>query len=178
MLVGEDSMCRKVPIFVIAIHFTAASAVAHAANDSVLEKSKRDEIARVADSDADMKAAFRRARATLKEFLALARSPRPTITSYAVKIGIPDRDEMEYFWISQFTQTNGRIVGRLANTPRIVRNVREGERISFKETDIVDWLYRENGKMVGNFTACALIKKETPQQAEAFKREYGLNCEP
>jgi uncharacterized protein YegJ (DUF2314 family) len=70
------------------------------------------------------------------------------------------------------------LIGRIDNTPRSVTNVREGQKISFEESDVVDWLYRENGKMVGNFTACALIKKETPKQAEAFKKEYGLNCDP
>lgn len=146
--------------------------------DSVLEKSKRDEIARVRSDDGDIEAAFRKARATLKEFLALVHEPRPSIASYAVKIEIPDRDKREFFWISHFTQENGRLVGRIANTPRLVRNVPEGERISFKESDVVDWVYRENGKMVGNYTACALIKKEPPPQAEAFKKEYGLSCDP
>jgi uncharacterized protein YegJ (DUF2314 family) len=157
--------------------FAAMTGVMHAANDSVLEKSKRDEIARVAPADPDMDAAFKKARATLKEFLALVRQPRETITNYAVKVGIPHREGTEYFWISRFIQEKDRLVGRIDNTPRMVRNVREGERISFKESDVVDWLYRENGKMVGNYTACALIKKEPPQQAEAFKKHYGLSCD-
>jgi uncharacterized protein YegJ (DUF2314 family) len=158
--------------------FSMSVTAADSANDSVLEKSKRDEIARVREDDANMAAAFHKARATLKEFLALVREPRPSITNYAVKIGIPDRKQKEFFWISRFTQEDGRLVGRIDNTPRLVRNIREGERISFEESDVVDWLYRENGKMIGNYTACALIKNETPQQAEAFKKEYGLNCDP
>jgi uncharacterized protein YegJ (DUF2314 family) len=162
----------------VAIFFAAAGAVTHAADDSILEKSKRDEIALVPDGNADMETAFRKARATLKDFLALVRVPRPSITNYAVKIGIPDRGETEFFWISRFTQQNGRLIGRIDNTPRLVRNVREGERISFKESDVVDWLYRENGRMIGNYTACGLIKNEPPQQAEAFKKEYGLSCDP
>jgi uncharacterized protein YegJ (DUF2314 family) len=151
---------------------------AHAANDSVLEKSKRDDIARVAPGDPDMEVAFTKAQATLKEFLVLVRNPRPSITNYAVKIGVPDRDEREYFWISRFTQQDGRLIGIIDNTPRLVRNVREGEMISFKETDVVDWLYRENGRMFGNYTACALLKKESSERAEAFKKKYGLNCDP
>ena len=161
----------------IATSFLALSAIAIANGQTVLEKSKRDETVRIRQDDADMEDAFRKARTTLKEFLALARNPRPTITNYAVKIGIPDRDQREFFWISRFTQHHGRLVGRIDNTPRLVRNVREGERISFKESEVVDWLYRENGKMFGNYTACALIKKEPPKQAEAFKKGYGLDCD-
>lgn len=169
----SKTICMGLAAFLFTV-----SAGGHAAGQSILEKATRDEIARVPTGDADMDAAFRKARATLKEFLTLARNPRPSITNYAVKIGIPDRDHREFFWISRFTQQDGRLVGRIDNTPRLVRNVREGERISFKESDVVDWLYRENGKMFGNYTACALIKKEPPKQAEAFKKEYGLSCDP
>lgn len=31
--------------------------------------------------------------------------------------------------------------------------------------------------MKGNYTACALLKRETKANAEAFKREYGLDCD-
>lgn len=145
---------------------------------TVLDKAKNDQIARVPKGDAEMAAAFRKARATLKEFLALARAPRSSITNYAVKVGIPEGDTTEYFWISKFIEKDGEFIGRIDNTPRLVRSVREGQRILFEESDIVDWLYRENGKMVGNYTACALLKKEPPRQAEAFKKEFGLACDP
>ena len=32
-------------------------------------------------------------------------------------------------------------------------------------------------RMHGNFTACALLSKEPPKEAEAFKKQYGLRCE-
>ena len=145
---------------------------------STLEKSKRDEIAHVPRKNPDMEAAFRRAKETLDGFLAVVRNPRPTITSYAVKIPVRDRGGTEYFWIGRFVQRNGRLIGRIDNTPRMVHNVKEGDLISFKPSDVVDWLYRENGKMIGNFTACAIIKSDPPEQAEAFKQYYGLSCEP
>ena len=162
----------------LTVGFAAMSAIAPAGGQSALEKARRDQVARVPRGDPEMEAAFRKAQSTLKEFLALVRTPRPSITSYAVKIGIPDRDDVEYFWISRFIQKDGRLTGRINNTPRLVRNVREGESISFKESDVVDWLYREDGKMIGNYTACVLIRKESKEQAEAFKRQYGLNCDP
>jgi hypothetical protein len=31
-------------------------------------------------------------------------------------------------------------------------------------------------KMYGNFTACALLTREPPQQAAEFRRRYGLEC--
>jgi hypothetical protein len=32
--------------------------------------------------------------------------------------------------------------------------------------------------MIGNYTACAIIKHEPIEDAEAFKRQYGLSCDP
>jgi len=31
--------------------------------------------------------------------------------------------------------------------------------------------------MMGNFTACALLTRETPESAAAFKARYGLVCD-
>lgn len=145
------------------------------ASTQVLDKAKRDEIFRVPQSDPDMEIAFQKARASRAEFLAIARAPRKSIDSMAIKVAVREGNVAEYFWISPFMEKDGRFHGRINNTPRSVRNVKNGQIISFEEGEIVDWLYRENGRMFGNFTACALLKKE-PKQAEAFRKEYGLDC--
>jgi uncharacterized protein YegJ (DUF2314 family) len=146
--------------------------------ESLLDRAKRDAIATVLDGDPDMDAAMRKARETLPKFLALVRSPRPTITSFSVKIGIPYPEGKEYFWMSPFELRKDDIIGRINNTPRLVKSVKLGQAIIFKEKDIVDWLYREGGRMFGNFTACALLKREPREQAEAFMKQFGLSCDP
>jgi uncharacterized protein YegJ (DUF2314 family) len=145
--------------------------------ESVLKRAKRDGIAHVPQNDPDMEAAFAQARASLDVFLGLARSPRPTITSMAVKVSLNEGDQYEFFWISQFTERGGWITGRIDNTPRLVKHVRLGDEITFANEDVVDWLYRENGKMIGNFTGCVLLKREPRSEAEKFKRHFGLSCE-
>ena len=45
-----------------------------------------------------------------------------------------------------------------------------GQVIEFTEAEIVNWLYVEGGKMRGNFTACAMLKREPPDQLEAAKK--------
>jgi len=145
--------------------------------DAAVDRAKKDEIVSVPKGDPDMEAAFRQARKTLKGFLELARAPRSSITSMAVKVAVHDRGETEYFWISPFKEKDGGFAGAIDNTPRSVRNVKLGQTITFQTSDIVDWLYRENGKMFGNYTACALLKQVPPSERKAFAREYGLNCE-
>jgi uncharacterized protein YegJ (DUF2314 family) len=146
---------------------------------TLVERARRDEITSVPKDDPDMAAAFRKARDSLPEFLALARAPRPTITHVAVKIGIPAGDDSkEFFWLSPFEPRGGKYVGRINNKPRSAKTVKFGQIIEFSEDEIVDWLYTEDGNMRGNFTACALLKREPPDQAEALRKDVGLTCDP
>lgn len=145
----------------------------------ILDKSKRDAIATVQRGDPVMAIAYKRARETLPEFLALVRSPRPSIKGFSVKVPIPygSGNDAEFFWISPFEERDGKFRGRINNTPRLAKSVKLGQIIAFEQEDIVDWLYHENGKMVGNFTACALIKSEPPALQQAFMKHYGLSCD-
>lgn len=145
--------------------------------DTPVDQAKKDDIVAVPKGDPDMEAAFRQARETLKDFLELARAPRSSITSMAVKVAIRDGGETEYFWIRPFKEKDGGFVGRINNTPRSVGNVKLGQIITFQASDIVDWLYRENGRMYGNYTACALLKQVPASERQEFAREYGLNCD-
>jgi uncharacterized protein YegJ (DUF2314 family) len=147
------------------------------ANGTLMDKARRDDVALVEKGDPDMAAAFRKARETLPEFLALARDPRPTASKLAVKIAIPAGRDDEYFWLTSFEPRGDKYAGRINNTPRAAKQVKFGQVVEFSEAEIVDWLYMEGGKMRGNFTACALLKREPAGQAEAMKKQYGLSCE-
>jgi len=144
---------------------------------TVVDKARRDQVAMVEKDDPDMAAAYRKARQTLPEFLALAREPRPSATNLAVKIAIPAGDNKEYFWLAPFAPRGDKYAGRINNTPRMAKQVKLGQLVEFSEAEIVDWLYMEGGKMRGNFTACALLKREPPDQLEAMKKQYGLSCD-
>jgi uncharacterized protein YegJ (DUF2314 family) len=161
----------------ILLAFVAYSFInGHYASGSLMDKARRDDVALVEKNDPDMAAAFRKARQTLPEFLALARAPQTTATKLAVKIAIPAGDDDEYFWLTSFEPRGDKSAGRINNTPRAAK-VKFGQVVEFAESEIVDWLYMEGGKMRGNFTACALLKREPADQVEAMRKQYGLSCE-
>ncbi|MES2712542.1 MAG: DUF2314 domain-containing protein, partial [Pseudomonadota bacterium] len=63
------------------------------------------------------------------------------------------------------------------NTPRHVRGYREGQRLSFVQAEIVDWMFIDaEGRMRGNRTACVLLEQESVAAREEFRRAYGLDC--
>jgi len=164
-----------------AILLSAIVAIGLASNpvtaQSPTEKAERDQLAIVPDNDPTMAAAMRKARATLMDFLAIAGAPKPGMDTFAVKVAIREGNDAEYFWMSPFTNSNGRFSGVINNTPRMVHNVRMGQTITFSESDIVDWMYMDSGKMKGNYTACALLKSASPLEVEQFKKRFGSECD-
>lgn len=144
---------------------------------SVLDKSKSGATTSVPTGDPGMAAAMQKAKATLPEFLKLAKAPPSGTTGFAVRIGIPYDGGSEFVWMNSLEFKGDNIIGAIANEPRHAKNVKYRERISFRERDIADWMYRESGKMKGNFTTCALLQRDTPANREAFRKQYGLECE-
>ena len=82
------------------LFFLALSLTPALGADTAVDRAQKGRNCLVSKGDPDMEAAFRQARETLKGFLELARAPRSSIDSMAVKVAIRDRGETEYFWIS------------------------------------------------------------------------------
>src|SRR5262245_32644931 len=173
---GEDMRSIAVSVALIAALATPVY-VGPAVAQNLMDKATRDDITLVPRNDPDMAAAMRKARAALPEFFALVRKPNAFTTGFAVKVAVRDKNEVEYFWVTPFTEQDGRFTGRINNTPRLVTTVKFGQPFTFSEGEIVDWLYLDAGRMKGNYTACALLKRE-PSQAADFKKKFGLDCEP
>jgi uncharacterized protein YegJ (DUF2314 family) len=132
---------------------------AHA--QTITQNAEHDELAIVAKKDPAMAKAMTKARQTLPDFLSTA----------------ADGDNVEYFWITPFTSTDGKFSGEINNKPRSVRSVKLGQTITFEQSEIVDWTYMDGDKMKGNYTACALLESASKQEAEEFKQRFGLDCD-
>jgi uncharacterized protein YegJ (DUF2314 family) len=148
-----------------------------ATDQSVLARAKRDEAFLVTKEDPAMAAARSKARAILAGFLAIAKQPTPAMRNFALKVRVSDSNGVEYFWVTQFSANSGRFSGKIDNTPRMVRSVAAGQIIEFGEGEITDWMYMDGGKMKGNYSACALLRREPKDQQDAVKNRFGLTCD-
>ena len=144
---------------------------------SLVERASSDQVHLVEDGDPLMDAAFAKARASLDGFLSTWRAPPPGAEGFAVKLPVVDGEHTEFFWIGLTAVDGDRLQGTLNNPPRLVGNVQAGQLMAFDRADVVDWTYRHAGKMHGNFTACAMLARESPEQQAQFRAEYGLDCE-
>jgi uncharacterized protein YegJ (DUF2314 family) len=148
-----------------------------AAAQTTLEKASRDEVFNIPQGDPDMAAATRKARASLPEFFKLAASPKPSMKNFQVKVGVRHSTGHEFFWIRPFERKGNGFSGQIANTPRVIQHLKAGDTITFRENEIVDWTYFEDGKMRGHYTMCPLLKREPREHAQAYIRQHELDCQ-
>ncbi|HEX5162161.1 MAG TPA: DUF2314 domain-containing protein [Steroidobacteraceae bacterium] len=139
-----------------------------------------DGVVFMGDEHPVMARAFARAKAGLDEFLTLAQAPGRNHVGFALKVGLDTGDGTEYVWIVDFrSDKSGKFSGTINNDVEMTRKWKLGDVYSFHRDDIVDWIYfdRETRKMHGNYTLCALLTEEKPEEAARVKAEYKLDCD-
>jgi uncharacterized protein YegJ (DUF2314 family) len=142
---------------------------------SLTERAQNDE---TMNEEPALRRAAEMAQATLDDFLTKAKQHPAGTSSYALKVRIQEGRDTEYFWLDEFTWSDGSFTGRINNEPRLVKSVKPGQIYKFSRSQVADWKYldEKSGKTLGNFAACALLSKEPPAQAEEIKRRDGLDC--
>ena len=131
----------------------------------------------------------------LDEFFAKWRHPPPGSERFSVKIGLmatpdapgyaivrPDADtdtthRVEWFWANHLLVEGADFSAQIANDPEWLHNISLGQVIHFKREDIGDWMYFQNGKIVGNATACPALAHASAEERRQMKEQYGLACD-
>ena len=126
-----------------------------------------DLVTSVRSDDPAMNAAIDRARSEVDVFIKILDAG--DADSYSVKVPITDHGKTEHFWLSNITYADGLFTGSIDNTPEVVSNVKMGQQITVKKTEISDWLYMKNGKMYGNYTVRVLLPKMPPEDAAKIR---------
>jgi len=152
----------------IAVMFLGMSALAQTRD--------HNEILKVPNEDRAMAEAIAKAQSTLDDFLWVWKSQPPGTSEYRLKVRIKDGSLSEHFWVRPFSPTASGFEGVLANEPRVVKNVKGGQRITFTRADISDWGYLRDGKQVGSFTICSMFKHAPKEQVDYYQKNYGFDC--
>lgn len=135
-----------------------------------------NEVIRVPNADPEMNAAIRQAQATLDDFLKVSQQRPQGTTSFQLKVRVKDGNDSEHFWVTPFRRSGAGFEGILANEPRLIRTLKNGQQIQFTREDISDWGYVKDGKPVGSFTVCVMLKRAPKEQADYYRKNYGFDC--
>lgn len=137
--------------------------------------SKEDKVSIVASDDPEMNAAIAKARASLPQFWREFNHPEQSESGFSLKVRISDQGKVEHFWTIDIKRQGDKIIGTINNDAEMVKTVKLGDTVEIPETNITDWLYIRNGKMVGNFTIRPLLKHVSREEADRIK---GMMADP
>lgn len=134
----------------------------------------RDAVVNIESADTEMASAIAKARASLPEFWTKLEMPGAGESDFSLKVAIQGKSpaQIEHFWLTNIARKDGKITGTISNDPSTVKTVTRGQTHVVNPDKISDWLYKRNGKMVGNETMRPLLKRLPPQQAAGYREMY------
>jgi uncharacterized protein YegJ (DUF2314 family) len=130
---------------------------------------KSDKTIGVKADDVEMNAAMAKARETLPQFWQEFNHPAQGEMNFCLKVRIRDGKEVEHFWVANLEKKDEKTFGLINNDPDLVHNVKLGDRIEIPDTDISDWTYMRDGKIVGNYTLRVLFKQMSADEVQKYK---------
>jgi uncharacterized protein YegJ (DUF2314 family) len=120
---------------------------------------------------AAMRQAVQDARKTVKSFISALEHPGPGQQDFEVKKPFIEGDQVEHLWLTDVRFINKHFEGRVDNRPKKIQGVKLGQIVSVKPRDISDWLYIDNGKLIGGYTIRVHYSELTPEQKQTFDRQ-------
>jgi uncharacterized protein YegJ (DUF2314 family) len=107
----------------------------------------------------EMAEAMRAARASLRIFLEAFKAPKPGQRDFHLKVRLMAGDEIEHIWLSDLRLARKPFSGILANAPQL-SGLRRGQRVTFTRSDISDWMFMQDGRMIGGYTTKVLLRMQ------------------
>ncbi len=136
-----------------------------------------DHAVRVADGNPLMNEAMDNARRSVDRFIAAMQSPQHGQSEFRVKCAFIDGEEVEHIWLDQVTLKENVFCGFVFNDPEYVRNVSAGQFVAVPTKEISDWMYIQDGRLVGGFTLRVLRDALHPKERAAYDQRVPFRVE-
>ena len=98
-----------------------------------------------------MSDAIQRARSSIGDFFKALRLPRRGQTNFQIQAVFQDGDQREQIWMSSLDFNTRPATGIVSTRPRI-KTIAYRKRMPFRPEQMSDWMYNDNGRLVGGFT--------------------------
>ncbi len=137
-------------------------------------KKPDDKVTYVKKDDQAMNAAMAKARSSVNKFIAVLKSPKPGQSDFSVKVPFVQADSTEHMWLTSVSYDGKVFTGTVNNEPQMVNNVKLGDRTTIAPSKISDWMYVENGKLVGGETLRVLRNRLPANERAEFDKQVGF----
>jgi uncharacterized protein YegJ (DUF2314 family) len=136
-----------------------------------MKQSDRDNIISVDGEDAEMLAAISQAKESIESFLQAFFNPKPNQESFLLKVAFEHQTGREHIWLADLDLNSTPPTGVVANETEI-KGLEFMSRTEFSMGNITDWMYLEDGFLMGGFTTRLLQAREAKTQKKGLKRFF------
>jgi uncharacterized protein YegJ (DUF2314 family) len=131
----------------------------------------------VPNDHAAMHQAVVEARRTVRKFMAALKHPAPGQQDFEVKKPFIQNGQVEHIWLSDVQLVGNRFQGRIDNQPRKIQGLAVGQIVSVNPNEISDWLYIDQGKLVGGYTVRVQYNELSAKDKQEFNRRADFKIE-
>lgn len=163
-------MSPRTVVTLVAIHSLGGCGSEQQPPRQSIEREGHPPVTFVAPDSPDMTAAIERARSSTDRFIAALADPKRAQSSFSVKVSVQDGEHIEHVWVSKVLYRNGKFLGKIGNAPARVSGVAIGDEVSLPMREVSDWMYVDNGRLVGGYTLRVLRDGMSDEERHKFDR--------
>jgi uncharacterized protein YegJ (DUF2314 family) len=123
-----------------------------------------DPVVKVGAEDSEMNAAISATQASMTNFMAVFRHPQTNQQYFLIKAKFTAGDVVEHIWVADLRYDGSVFHGVIANDPESIPGLRFKQPVEIQLEQISDWMFVQDGKLVGGYTSRVLRKRMTAQQ--------------
>ncbi|MDK7374562.1 MULTISPECIES: DUF2314 domain-containing protein [Weeksella] len=90
---------------------------------------------------------------------------------------VNDANREEHLWIRDITAKGDTLYGVVDSKPRVTNKVKHNDMIVIDPARISDWMYYDNGKLVGGFSLRYERSKLSVEEQKEFDEKYNVSFE-
>ena len=122
-----------------------------------------DKIVNFTDGDKSIAFAIEHAQETLNVFFNAFLSPQDNQESFLLKVKFEDDQNVEHIWVADINASTFPLQGTVANETNFP-NIKFMQRVEFHPSRITDWMFIEDGFLVGGYTTQVIRSQLTTQE--------------
>ncbi len=135
-----------------------------------------DNFVSVSDNDKAMNDAIAKAKATSADFVTAFHAQKPGTKDFFIKKPYKTPTSgLEHMWIEVTDEKDGNFSGVIANEAEETHEVKMGQNVMVKISEISDWKYQDGPKLIGGYTIRYFIDRMSPKEREAFLKDAGFD---
>ena len=134
----------------------------------LVEREGEPAITYVKSDDPKMVAAIDKARGSFDQFQTAFEKQQPGQDFFSVKLLVEDGEHQEHVWTTPVRIEAGKYYGPLDNEPYQIKKYALGDEINIPVDQISDWMYVDDGKLVGGYTLRVVRDSLTEEQRKEF----------